>query len=417
MPVERHHYIFKEDMSPEMTDHTTKTSFDYDVIIIGAGGAGLMCAIEAGKRGRKILLLDHSAKIAEKIRISGGGRCNFTNIHASPKNYLSQNPHFCVSALRRYRPQDFIDLVDRHGIDWHEKKLGQLFCDGRAQQIISMLVQECEAAGVEIKLDTNVEEVEKLADGYRLETTKGCFSCASVVVATGGRSIPKMGASGFGYDLATRFGLDIIPPMPALVPFTFQQDLLEKFKNLAGVSAQAVVRCGKTSFPEAVLFTHRGLSGPAILQISSYWQAGDEIYVNLAPDSDMVALLKTAREKQPRQTVEIFLSQTFAKRLALFLCEEAGVKGRLADLSNKQINKLGQQINFWALKPSGTEGYRTAEVTRGGIDTRELSSKTFESKKSAGLYFIGEVLDVTGHLGGYNFQWAWASGHAAGQYV
>lgn len=404
-------------MSPENSATSLSLERAYDVIIIGAGGAGLLCAMQAGKRGRRVLVLDHAVKMGEKIRISGGGRCNFTNLHADPKNYLSQNPRFCVSALRRFSPQDFITLVDKHKIDWHEKKLGQLFCDGRAQQIISMLRDECEDAGVKIMLDTCVQGVQKSAEGFNLSTSKGDIFCASLVVATGGRSIPKMGASGFGYDLAAQFGLGIITPEPALVPFTFQQDLLEKFKTLAGVSAEAIVQCGKTSFREALLFTHRGLSGPAILQISSFWQAGDEIILNLAPDVDMMEVLKKARDKQPKQDIQTVLSHHLAKRLAHFLCEEAGLNGRMADVSNKQLTTLTEQITAWRLKPAGTEGYRTAEVTRGGVDTKELSSKTFETNKVPGLYFIGEVVDVTGHLGGFNFQWAWASGHAAGQFV
>ncbi|MBL4612205.1 MAG: NAD(P)/FAD-dependent oxidoreductase [Emcibacter sp.] len=390
---------------------------DFDVIIIGAGAAGLMCAIEAGKRGRRVLIMESNDTVAGKIRISGGGRCNFTNKDSSAANFLSKNPRFCLSALKRYRPQNFIKLVEKYDIAYHEKKLGQLFCDGKSHQIIDMLLKECDAAGVVIQTSQSVEDVEKQENGFRLLTAYETFTCASLVIASGGKSIPKMGATGFGYDLARQFGHTIIKPEPALVPLTFQNIQLEKLKSLAGVSTDAVVSLGKTSFAEALLFTHRGLSGPAILQISSYWTAGDEVQINLSPNRDMLDFLKEQRTTQPKQELHNILTQRFARRLAQFICDEVGVDGRLADLSNKKLELVADFIHNWRIRPNGTEGFRTAEVTRGGVDTREISSKTFESAKAAGLYFIGEVVDVTGQLGGYNFQWAWASGHAAGQYV
>lgn len=392
---------------------------DYDVIIAGAGAAGLMCAIEAGKRGRRVLVVDHARKPAEKIRISGGGRCNFTNIHASPAQYLSQNPHFHKSALGRYRPQDFIALVEKHGIAYHEKTLGQLFCDGSSKQIIEMLLNECAAAKVEIRLETALQDITPLAEGgFRCKAGDAPLHCASLVVATGGPSIPKMGSTGWGYQLAQRFGLAVVPPRAALVPFTLAEDELTRYQPLAGVSVpDAVAGYGKTRFREGVLFTHRGLSGPAILQISSYWQEGEAVALNLLPDADVFALLKARKAEQPKQEIQTTLSDWLPKRLAQQLCEVAGVQGRLADLSHKHLQAVAGFVNDWRIRPNGTEGYRTAEVTLGGVDTAELSSKTMESKRVQGLYFIGEVVDVTGHLGGFNFQWAWASGFAAGQVV
>ena len=387
---------------------------DYDVVIIGAGAAGLMCAIEAGKRGRSVLVIESNENIAGKIRISGGGRCNFTNIDTGPDNFLSENPRFCLSALRRYPPRNFITLVKKHDIAYHEKKLGQLFCDGKSHQIIDMLCKECDDAGVVIRTSTEIEDIRKTENGFRLNEE---LSCSSLVIASGGKSIPKMGASGFGYQVARQFDHNIIDPEPALVPFTFQNELLDKMKSLAGVSHDAVVTVGNKIFSEAILFTHRGLSGPAILQISSYWHPGDEVRINLSPNRDMLEFLKEQRNAQPKQELHNILTQRFVRRLAQFICDEVGVDGRLADLSNQKLSKVAEFIHDWRILPNGTEGYRTAEVTRGGVDTRELSSKTFESGKVSGLYFIGEVVDVTGQLGGYNFQWAWASGHAAGQYV
>lgn len=373
----------------------------YDVIIIGAGAAGLMCAIEAGKRGRKTLLIDHAAAVGEKIRISGGGRCNFTNIGASSKNFLSQNSHFCISALKRYTQHDFIKLVEKHGIKYHEKTLGQLFCDTSSNEIINMLKKECDAAGVEILLQT---EIIKIEPGFTLNDS---FSCKSLVIATGGPSIPKMGSSGFGYKIAEQFGLNIIPPRAALVPFVLNQP----FQDLIGVAADVTVSCNGTSFTEAMLFTHRGLSGPAILQISSYWKEGDAISLNFLPNAFEVLKAK----RQTKQELQTVLAEFMPKKLARFLSE--GFPGQMTDMSNETLQKISNKLTDYQIKPTGTEGYRTAEVTLGGVDTNELSSKTFEAKKVPGLYFIGEVVDVTGWLGGYNFQWAWSSGHACGQFV
>lgn len=390
----------------------------YDIIIIGAGAAGLMCAVEAGKRGRSVLLIDHAKKPAEKIRISGGGRCNFTNLHASPANFLSENPRFCVSALSRYTQHDFIQLVQKHQIAYHEKTLGQLFCDGSSQQIIDMLLEECRAANVRVALQTKAEQIQKTEAGFSLSINNIPHLCESLVIATGGKSIPKMGATGFGYEVAKQFGLNIIEPRAALVPFTFEGGMLEVAKGLAGVAVQDVeASCNGQHFREAMLFTHRGLSGPAILQISSYWKPGEAVQVNLATDRDVFAWLKSEKEKQPKQDVQNLLATVLPKRLAACLCEDAGCVGKLADLSHKKLQLLSESINRWCVVPDGTEGYRTAEVTIGGVDTKALSSKTMECNAVKGLYFIGEVVDVTGHLGGFNFQWAWSSGHAAGQVV
>jgi predicted Rossmann fold flavoprotein len=387
----------------------------YDVIIAGAGAAGLMCAIEAGKRGRRVLLVDHAKKPAEKIRISGGGRCNFTNIHASPAQYLSQNPHFCKSALGRYTPKDFIARVEKHGIAYHEKTLGQLFCDGSSQQIIDMLLTEAKAAGVELRLETALDDIRRTDTGFRVMVNGVAARCESLVIATGGPSIPKMGATGWGYDVARQFGLSLIEPCAALVPFTFSEQMLTHYKPLSGVAvADAIAQTGRTHFREAVLFTHRGLSGPAALQVSSYWRDGQEVTVNLAPQTDVFQWLKTRKAAQPKQDVASAMGELLPKRLAQQLCDEAGCAGRLADLPHKALQALADKVNRWQVVPMGTEGYRTAEVTLGGVDTAGLSSRTMEAKAVPGLYFIGEVVDVTGWLGGYNFQWAWASGYAAG---
>jgi hypothetical protein len=390
---------------------------DHDVVIIGAGAAGLMCGVEAGKRGRNVLLLDHAEKIGEKIRISGGGRCNFTNINAGPKNYLSANPGFCISALSRYRPRDFLAVVEKHHIAFHEKTLGQLFCDRSATEIVDMLLKECAEAGARLESGVTVRAVQKTTSGFALETSIGPVTCRALVIATGGLSIPKLGATSFGYDIARQFGLNIIEPRPALVPLTFGPDKLERFKSLAGVAVDVEIACGKVRFREALLFTHRGLSGPAVLQISSYWTPDQEITVNLAPDVDVFANLKTAKSAQPKQELQTILATLLPRRLAQAIAGEAGVNGRMADIPDKALKKVAAAVNAWRIIPDGTEGYRTAEVTAGGVDTKELSSKTLEAAKIPGLYFIGEVVDVTGHLGGYNFQWAWASGHAAGQAV
>lgn len=393
--------------------HMQKT----DVLIIGAGAAGLMCAIEAAKRGRKVLVVDHTSKPAEKIRISGGGRCNFTNLHCSPQNFLSQNPRFCVSALKRYTQHDFIGLVDKHRIAWHEKTLGQLFCDDSAQQIIRMLLDELAGAGGRLELGTSVARIEKPDDRFSVTTSSGPVSATSLVIATGGPSIPKIGATGFGYQVAKQFGLNVVDPRAALVPLTFSDDNKTLCRRLAGVSLDALVSFGKTRFREGLLFTHRGLSGPSILQISSYWREGQPITVNLAPELDAFELLRDARTSTAKQDLKTALAKIVPSRLADELAREFQLAGRLADQSDKALRRAARIVNEWQLTPVGTEGYRTAEVTIGGVDTRELSSKTFEAAQVPGLYFIGEVVDVTGHLGGFNFQWAWSSGHAAGQVV
>lgn len=391
-----------------------------DVLVIGAGAAGLMCAAEVGKRGRRVIVIDHARKPGEKIRISGGGRCNFTNLYASPEYYLSQNPRYCVSALARYTAQDFIALVERYRIAYHEKTQGQLFCDGASQQIIDMLLEECRRAQAEIRLQTTVEQVSKPNGRFHVKTNAGELICDSLVVASGGLSIPKMGASGLGYWIARQFGLKIVPTQPALVPFTLTETQLRPWQGLAGVSSNGEVQCGKQSFRGGILFTHRGFSGPSMLQISSYWQPAQALCINLAPEQDLVALLKEAKTTNPRQEATTLLSTALPKRLAQRIAEQhlSGDNGlRLGDLPDRQLEQLGHAVHAWQLVPHGTEGYRTAEVTLGGVDTTELSSKTMESRKVPGLYFIGEVVDVTGHLGGFNFQWAWASGYVAGQYA
>lgn len=390
----------------------------YDVVIIGAGAAGLVCAAEAGKRGRRVLLLDKSKSVGEKIRISGGGRCNFTNIHTTPANFLSQNPHFCKSALGRYTPADFIALVEKHGIAYHEKSLGQLFCDGSSKQIIQMLLDECAAAQVEIRTHTAIQHVSKHTDGFGVNIEGApCVNADALVIATGGPSIPKMGATGWGYEVAKQFGLHVIAPRPALVPFTLDDKKLASLKPLAGISVASIAECNGTIFEEGMLFTHRGLSGPAILQISSYWKEGDEITINLAAKHNIKNWLEAQKRTHPKQEIHTTIAQVIPKKLAHFICDKQQVSGRLADLSHAQLNSVSESIHSWTVTPAGTEGYRTAEVTLGGIDTNEISSKTFEARAVPGLYFIGEVVDVTGHLGGFNFQWAWASGWCAGQYI
>ncbi len=389
----------------------------FDVVIAGAGAAGMMCAIEAGKRGRSVLVIDHAGAPGEKIRISGGGRCNFTNVHASPANFLSQNPKFCVSALRRYTPRDFIAMVDRHRIAWHEKTLGQLFCDDSAKQIIRMLVDEMAAVGVQLRLQTAVDRVTKTDAGFELAIGGAVVRCASLVIATGGKSIPKMGATGWAYEIAAQFGIPVVQTRPALVPLTFEVGLLERLKPLAGVAVDARVKAGKTAFDEAMLFTHRGLSGPAILQASSYWREGEPIEVNMAPGADLLAELKTAKRETPRQSLAKVLHRWLPTRLAQYIADEAGATGNIADASDKVLTAAATAAGAWRVKPVGSEGYRTAEVTLGGVDTRALNSRTMAAEAVPGLYFIGEAVDVTGWLGGFNFQWAWASGWSAGQAV
>jgi hypothetical protein len=388
----------------------------YDVIIIGAGAAGLMCATTAGKRGRRVLLLDKADKIGSKILISGGGRCNFTNLHVNPAAYLSQNSHFCKSALARYTPQDFLALMRQHHLSWHEKTLGQLFCDQKAPAVVEMLWAECRDAGVDLLLNTEVGEISRNEANFRLQTTQGRLDAVSLVIATGGPSIPRMGSTDFGVRVAKQFGLKSIPFSPALVPFTFPQDVLEGlFAGLAGVSTEVAVSCGEGYFREQMLFTHRGLSGPAILQISSYWQKGESIVIDLLPGKDAAAWLQAMQKQRPKAELKTVLSEMLPNRLALRLCETLFPNRPLGQYGEKQLQAIAQQLQAWELTPSGTEGMRTAEVSVGGVDTRELSSKTFETRKVPGLYFIGETVDVTGWLGGYNFQWAWASGWCAGQ--
>ncbi len=388
-------------------------SRDFDICIIGAGAAGMMCAAVAGARGASVVLLDHAERAGEKIRISGGGRCNFTNLHCGPDNFISANPHFAKSALSRYTQWDFIALVERYDIAWHEKTKGQLFCDGRSQQIIDMLLAECETAGVELRLGTQVLGVEKLGEGFAVTTPTQTISASKVVVACGGPSIPKMGATGFGYKLAEQFGLNVITPEPALVPLTFTGELKEPIAALSGVSVDSRVSNDRAAFDESLLFTHRGLSGPSILQISSYWNAGEPITIDMAPGRDSLEELRGAKAATPKLSPEKWLAERLPARLATHIASGFAY-ARLADMPDRELQNLALQVSQWHIRPAGTEGYRKAEVTRGGVDTDELSSKTLESKRVPGLYFIGEVVDVTGHLGGHNFQWAWASGYACG---
>jgi predicted Rossmann fold flavoprotein len=390
---------------------------NHDVIILGAGAAGLMCAGIAGQRGRSVLLLEQARHPGEKIRISGGGRCNFTNLHTTPANFLSDNPRFCHSALSSYTQHDFIALVESYGIAWHEKTRGQLFCDGSSRQIIDLLLEECRKARAQLRSGARISALSKGEDGFVVVSDQGAFRSRSLVIATGGPSIPKMGSSGFGYKIAGQFGLAMVPPRAALVPLTFDTALLAQFGDLAGVSVEAVVSCGKASFDEALLFTHRGLSGPAILQISSYWREGHDIVIDLAPDIDVLAGLKGLRGTHPRQEMATALASFVPKRLAAVIADTIAGPERIADFSDRNLSNVAAAVKQWRVRPNGTEGYRTAEVTLGGVDTTELSSKTFESRSVPGLYFIGEVVDVTGHLGGFNFQWAWSSGYAAGRHA
>ncbi|MBR9843474.1 MAG: NAD(P)/FAD-dependent oxidoreductase [Rhodobacteraceae bacterium] len=384
----------------------------YDTIILGAGAAGMMCAAHAGP---DTLVLDHAKAPGEKIRISGGGRCNFTNLYAEPGNFISSNPHFCKSALSRYTQWDFIDLVGHHGIAWHEKTLGQLFCDHSAKDIVAMLLSELEKAGAKLQLETEIIGVSHNGNGYKVETEKAgkrtTFTTHNLVLATGGKSIPKMGATGLAYDIAEKFGLPLVPTRAGLVPFTFSDG---RFKPLSGTALPVRAQAEGPGFDEALLFTHRGLSGPSMLQISSYWQEGQPIHVNLLPETDVIAELKARRQSDGRRQLRTVLGYLLPTKLADFLAVEWGLEGNLADQSDKALEALAAQITNWELRPGGTEGYRTAEVTLGGIDTDALSSKTMEAKALPGLYAIGEAVDVTGWLGGFNFQWAWSSGWAAG---
>ena len=388
-----------------------------DVIIIGTGAAGLMSAIEAGKRGRKVLLVDHAKKIGEKIRISGGGRCNFTNINTHHSKFISNNPKFVISALKQYTQNDFIDLIKKHNIKFHEKKLGQLFCDESAQQIIDMLLLECQIENVIVKKEIIITDVDKEGEQYFISVGPDKYLCDSLIIATGGLSVPKIGASKFGYNIAKKFNLNIVKTLPALVPLTFNEKLLEMCKKLSGLSLEAVVFFNKIFFQEGMLFTHRGLSGPSILQISSYWKMGDNIRINLSPKLDVFKHLEIEKKSNPKQDINNIIAEILPKRLASMICKENNISGNISELSNRLLKQLSESINTWVINPIGSEGYRTAEVTLGGVDTNEISSKTMMSIKNRGLFFIGEVVDVTGHLGGYNFQWAWSSGYVAGQYA
>ncbi len=389
----------------------------YDVVIIGAGAAGLMAAIEVGKRNRSVILIDHSKKIGEKIRISGGGRCNFTNLNCMPSKFISNNPKYPISALQQYTQTDFINLVKKHNIKYHEKKLGQLFCDGSSQQIIDMLLLESNQANVVIHADTVVDDIKREKEKYLIINKKNKYICDSLIIATGGLSIPKIGASKFGYDIARYFNMNIIDTYPALVPLTFNDRLLMMCKELSGLSLESSISCNRATFEEGMLFTHRGLSGPSILQISSYWKLKDFITINLAPKIDIFNYLISKKKLNPTLSIHSLISQILPNRLASILCEQNKVSGNISELSEKLLKDLSNSINKWSIAPTGSEGYRTAEVTLGGVDTKDLSSKTMMSLKNPGLFFIGEAVDVTGHLGGYNFQWAWSSGYVAGQHA
>lgn len=395
----------------------TNTTGRYDVIVLGGGAAGLMCAIEAGKRGRRVLVLEGSNRVGKKILMSGGGRCNFTNLDVTPENFLSANPHFCKSALARYTQWDFIALVASHGIAYHEKELGQLFCDGSSRQIVAMLLDECAQAGVRVEVRAAISEVVQSGDGFRVTAGPGTFAAESVVVATGGLSIPRMGASGFGYDLAHQFGHRVRPTRAALVPLTFESPELDYYADLSGIGLPAATEGGGHRFDAGLLFTHRGISGPSVLQISSYWTPGAELTVDLLPDRDAVEWLNERRLARPDAGLRSVLAEVLPRRLAHRLCEIAFDDRPLCRWQVAEVTAVGQRLQCWPFQPTGSEGYRTAEVTLGGVDVNGLSSTTMESRSVPGLYFIGEVVDVTGHLGGYNFQWAWASGHAAGQVV
>ncbi|MET0583054.1 MAG: NAD(P)/FAD-dependent oxidoreductase [Pseudoxanthomonas sp.] len=389
----------------------------HDVLVIGGGAAGLMCALTAGQRGLRVLVVEHANRVGKKILMSGGGRCNFTNTGTTPANYLSGNPHFCKSALARYTPLDFIGMVERHGIAWHEKELGQLFCDDSSKQIVKMLVDECEAAGVRIETGCSVERVQNTDEGFRLHTTHGKPSAPSLVVACGGLSIPSMGASGFGYELARQFGHTVLPTRAGLVPLTLTGKHQEHLQDLSGVALPVDATCNGQTFRNFMLITHRGVSGPSILQISSYWQPGDDLRLDLLPGADALQILREQQASRPAAELKTVLSDLLPRRFAQRLCELWLPNRPMKQFNEPQLRDVAAQLRNWPLVASGTEGYRTAEVTLGGVDTDELSSSTMQSKKMPGLYFIGEVVDVTGWLGGYNFQWAWASGHAAGNAV
>ena len=393
-----------------------------DVLIVGAGAAGLMCAFRAGQRGRSVLLLDHANKVGKKILMSGGGRCNFTNIHCEPDNFLSDNKNFCKSALSRYTPYDFIELVRKHNIPYHEKKLGQLFCDNKSKDILEILLKECSQAGAKIRTHCSIEQIKPLEKGYKVETSLGITTCQSLVIATGGLSIPKMGATGFAYQVAKQFGLEVLPTRAGLVPFTLNQPILDILSHLSGSSMEVTVTCNSMSFNENLLFTHRGLSGPGMLQISSYWNQGDELTINLLPKIDLFEYLKDKKSERPKAELKTLLAVHMTKNIAqtltqLWFADKDYNNKHISQYSNQELQNISKQFHNWVVKPNGTEGYRTAEVTLGGINCDEISSKTMQANKKDDLYFIGEAIDVTGHLGGFNFQWAWASAAAAANFV
>lgn len=388
-----------------------------DVVIIGAGAAGLMCALTAAGRGRQVLLVDHANKAGKKILMSGGGRCNFTNLYTDPANFFSQNQHFCKSALARYTPWDFIAMVVKHGVPYHEKKLGQLFCDNKSRDVRDMLLDECQQAGVDLRLDTSVQQIEKTEAGYALSTDLGSVASPALVVATGGLSVPTLGATGFGYEVARQFGHNVVATRAGLVPFIITDQLKELCNELSGTSVDCVVSCNDQSFRENILFTHRGLSGPAILQISSFWHLGDAVEIDLLPDRDVLTWLQDQQAVRPESDLRTVLAAVFTKKMAALLTDQWFAPKRMKQYTTTELREIAEKLGAWQVVPAGTEGYRTAEVTLGGVDTREVSSKTMESLRSPGLYFVGEVLDVSGHLGGFNFQWAWASGYAAAQFV
>ena len=388
----------------------------HEVVVIGAGAAGLMCAIAAGARGREVLVLDHANKVGKKILMSGGGRCNFTNLHCGPDNFISANPHFAKSALSRYTPADFVALVEKHAVPWHEKKLGQLFCDRSSKDIVRLLLDECAAVGAEVRTHAPVEVLEVGAP-HRLRTAEGELSSESLVIATGGYSIPSLGATGFGIDLARSLGLPVRPTRAALVPVTLPPEALRQLEGLAGVALDTVTRADAAEFRENILFTHRGLSGPAVLQASSYWRPGESLFIDLFPELDIAAHIRETRRTRPRVELKSLLAELLPRRVAQRWCELWMESKPLDQLGEEDLRAIRAACQPWTVRPAGTEGYRTAEVTLGGLDTAALSSKTMACRDHPGLYFIGEVVDVTGHLGGHNFQWAWASGHAAGQYA
>ena len=388
----------------------------FDVVIIGAGAAGLMCALTAGQRGRRVLLLEHGGQPGAKILISGGGRCNFTNLEITPERFLSANPHFCKSALSRYSQRDFIAMVERHHIAYHEKTLGQLFCDGSAREILAMLLAESDAAGVDLRVGHSVTSIAR-ADRFRIETNRGSFTASALVIATGGLSIPKLKATGFAYETARRFDLAVIEPRPGLAPFKVDKELLAVIQPLSGVSVGATVSCGRQSFRESILFTHRGLSGPAILQISSYWRGGDTLSIDLAPDIEVESFLKDRKRSRPKAELKTVLAEILPSRLAQAIADSVAAEGPIANVPDRTLGAVASRLKRWQVTPTESEGWAKAEVTVGGVDTASLSSKTMEARKVPGLFLIGEAVDVTGWLGGYNFQWAWSSGWCAGQAV